>query len=480
MVPPSDRSDGGVARLLPGHRGRYEWVGSPIARLGPQALQNPRFSPMAARIARSGIPVSTLLAAMAAGPALAGVLHAATPVGRVVASQDSPSQVRAAWRDRTTEVAVAAGVSVRSDLPRDRTSAVLAGESAAVRRLVDLWGQPSAARRLWCFASRGDFEDTLRTEFGVDARGREAVFIDHRGDRLVAVCDAAVAEDRFARDLAASIAERHLLDQGPAAPPWLRAALPAWFGEAMAYGRWNPGIVGASTRESLAAAATAGRLIGIDRVIALEPGSWRANQSAGSGPLQAAEAVALLSTLIGDPADRDAAAAARRMALGRWWRQLQAGVEPRGAWMEVFGVPLAAPVRAAVEATMARSPSDLERAIREARWLAEGRLHLEARGETVEEPEELRRRLFESGYSLEEPCIAASGRCPWRPAAVDSMVWSPTLAASPVEGGAPTAGRPADGGREVWTGAVGPTLLEVRWTRSTAGGWRYSIRADGR
>jgi hypothetical protein len=427
-----------------------------------------------------GILLTVVLAIVLGGPSPASGGRGSSAEAVAVAGQDPPPQTRAAWRDRTTEVSVAASASIRSDLPRDRTSALLAAESAASRRLGDLWGPTSPDRRLWCFASRGEFEDTLRTEFGVDARGVEAVFIDRRGDRLVAVCDAAVSEDRLARDLAAAIAERHLLERAPAAPPWLRSALPAWFGEAMAYGGWHPGIVGASIRESLVAAAAAGRLVGIDRVVALDLAGWRANDAAGSGPLQESEAVALLSTLVGDRSERDAAAAARRMALGRWWRQLQAGVEPRGAWMEIFGVPLAAPVRAAVEATMARSPSDLERAIREARWLAEGRLHLEARGETVEEPEELRRRLFESGYSLEEPCIAASGRCPWRPAAVDSMVWSPTLAASPVEGGAPTAGRPADGGREVWTGAVGPTLLEVRWTRSTAGGWRYSIRADGR
>lgn len=425
---------------------------------------------------RRAMIVLALLMVAAGNRPVSGELLAASGAGSTAALQDPRPRAQAAWRDRTSEVGLAEGASVRSDLSRERTSAILAAESAALRRLVDPWGQPAGGRRLWCFASRGEFEDTLRAEFGVDARGREAVFIDHRGDRLIALCDAAVAEDRLARDLAAAIAERHLVGRTAATPPWLRVALPRWFGEAMAYGGWQPGFVGASEQESLAAAAKAGRLIGADRVIALDRVAWRANDAAGSGPLQEAEAVALLSSLIGERADREAGAAARRAALGRWWRQVESGSEPRRAWADLFGVPLAAPVREALEATMARSPSDLERAVREARWLAEGRLHLEARGETMADPAELRQRLFDSSYMLEEPCVAANGRCPWRPAAIESMAWSPALAASRPETG--DSSKPADR-LEGWVGAVGPTLLEVRWTRTADGGWRYAIRVGG-
>ncbi|MGA1058696.1 MAG: hypothetical protein ACO3Y3_13490 [Phycisphaerales bacterium] len=389
--------------------------------------------------------------------------------------QDAPPRARASWRDRTREVAAAGGVSVRSDLSADRTATLAAAESAALRRLIDPWGQPRGGRRLWGFATRGAFEATLRTEFGGDARGREVVLVDHRGDRLVAVCDAGVAEDRLAHDLAAAIAERHLIERWPAASPWLRAALPAWFGEAMAYGGWHPGLANASRQESLAAAASAGRLIGVDRVIALDRLAWRANEAGGSGPLQEAEAVALLATLLGDPSDRSAGATGRRAAMGRWWRQVQSGTDPRRAWGEVFGVPLAVPVREAVESTMARSPSELERAIREARWLAEGRLHLEARGETIADPAEVRQRLLDSGFALEDACVAASGRCGWRPSTDESPVWSPSRRSTP-QGDEPSAQSPSV---DVWSGAVGTTLLEVRWTRSADGGWRYAIRIGG-
>ncbi len=351
---------------------------------------------------------------------------------------------------------------------------MVAAEAAALRRLIDPWGQPAGARRLWCFASRGEFEDVLRTEFGADARGREAIFIEHRGDRLVAICDAAVAEDRLARDLAAAIAEQHLIERWPAAPPWLRAAVPSWFGEAMAYGRWQPGLVGASMQESIGAAAREGRLIGTDRVLELDRSAWRANEAAGSGALQQAESTALLATLLGDPADRSTAAQARRAALGRWWRGVLSGGNPRRVWSEVFGTRLAPPMLEAVQATMTRSPSGLEQAIREARWLAEGRLHLEARGETVEDPAALRLRLLESGFSIQEPCVASSGRCSWSPALATEPAWSPTL--RPVE----AASEPSPLGPEAtWSGAVGPSLLEVVWTRPQDGGWRYAIRVRG-
>lgn len=430
----------------------------------PQTLQAP--------ISARRILLGTILAAMLMGPGTAADSAVGSdPEWRAFELQESPPRARAAWRDRTREVAAAGGVTVRSDLSPERTAAMLAGESAALRRLVDPWGQPAGLRRLWCFASRREFEDVLRTEFGADARGREAIFIEHRGDRLVAVCDAAVAEDRLARDFAAAIAERHLLERCPSAPPWLRAALPAWFGEAMAYGAWQPGLVGASRQESLAAAAAEGRLIGTDRVIALDRVGWRANESAGSGDLQASEATALLATLIGEPSDRSSAAQARRAALGRWWRGVVSGREPRAAWQEIFGASLAPPMVEAVRTTMTRSPGELEQAIREARWLAEGRLHLEARGETLQDPGTLRTRLLELGFTIEEPCIAATGRCAWLPTPEATPRWSPTLRASDASPDLSTRDREA-----TWTGAVGPSLLEVIWTRPQEGGWRYAIR----
>ena len=425
----------------------------------------------AARPVRLGLAAGCLASAMASQT---GFALAAMPASLGREQQDPAPRARAAWRDRTREVSTTGGASVRSDLSPERTATMVAAESAALRRLVDPWGQPAGARRLWCFASRGEFEDVLRTELGADARGREAIFIEHRGDRLVAACDAAVAEDRLARDLAAAIAERHLLERLPAAPPWLRAAVPSWFGEAMAYGRWQPGLVGASMQESIGAAARERRLIGADRVLELDRNAWRANEAAGSGATQQAESAALLATLLGDPADRSAAAQARRAALGRWWRGVLSGGNPRRVWSEVFGTRLAPPMLEAVQATMTRPPSDLERAIREARWLAEGRLHLEARGETVEDPETLRARLLESGFSIQEPCVASTGRCSWSPALATEPAWSPTL-------------RPIDASNEQpppdreprWSGAVGPSLLEVVWTRPGGGGWRYAIRVRG-
>ena len=123
---------------------------------------------------------------------------------------------------------------------------------------------------------------------------------------------------------------------------------------------------------------------------------------------------------------------------------------------------------------MTRPPSDLERAIREARWLAEGRLHLEARGETVEDPETLRARLLESGFSIQEPCVASTGRCSWSPALATEPAWSPTLRPIYASNEQPPPDR-----EPRWSGAVGPSLLEVVWTRPGGGGWRYAIRVRG-
>lgn len=424
-----------------------------------------------ARLARIGGVIGAVLAL---GGISASRSDAAVPGGASHEQESVAPRARASWRDRTREVAGAEGVEVRSDLSRERTAAMLAAETAALRRLVDPWGPPAGPRRLWCFASRRDFEDVLRTEFGVDARGREAVLVEHRGARLVAVCDAAVAEDRLARDLAAAIAERHLLERCPSAPPWLRAALPAWFGEAIAYGRWRPGLVGSSMQESSASAAAEGRLIGADRVIALDGTGWRANDAGGSGSLQRAESAALLATLIGDPSDRSAAAQARRAALGRWWRDVASGREPREAWSDVFGASLAPSILEAIRDTMTRAPSDLEQAIREARWLAEGRLHLEARGETEMDPSELRPRLLELGFSIQEPCVGSTGRCGWAADPRQTPRWSPALHPVDASPDPPGLDRVA-----TWSGAVGPSLLEVIWTRPQDGGWRYAIRIGG-
>ena len=421
-----------------------------------------------ARLTLSGAVLAAILTQTGIATEPSVVPAAARPTIKV---QETVPQARAAWRDRTREVPAAGGVQVRSDLSPERTAAMVAAESAALRRLVDPWGQPAGARRLWCFASRREFEDVLRTEFGADARGQEAVLIEHRGVRLVAICDAAVAEDRLARDLAAAIAERHLLERCPSAPPWLRAALPAWFGEAMAYGRWQPGLVSASRQESLAAAAAEGRLIGLDRVVVLDRPGWRANEAAGSGALQEAEATALLATLLGEASDRSKAAQARRAALGRWWRGVVSGQPPQQAWSEVFGARLASPMVEAVRATMSRPPGDLEAAIREARWLAEGRLHLEARGETEPDPATLRTRLLESGFSIQEPCVASTGRRDWRPTPQAASRWSPKL-----RGDRPTQDPGVADAEAAWSGAVGPSLLEVIWTRMPEGGWRYAIR----
>lgn len=404
---------------------------------------------------------------MPALPLLA-ILLLGAPGASVLETPPSPgAQARAAWPDRTREVAVGDGVLVRSDLPESRTRAMLAAEIAALRRLSDPWGPPAGSRRIWCFASRREFEDVLRTAFGADARGREAVFIEHRGERIVALCDAAVAEDRLARDFAAAIAERHLVERMPAAPPWLRSALPQWFGDAMAHGGWHPGLTDASRQESLASAASDARLVGIDRLVRADRASWKANEAGGSGPLQQAEAAAFLATLLGDPADRSAAAAARRAALGRWWRLAGSGAEPVRAWHDTFGAALSAPLLEATQMTMTRPPTEAERALREARWLAEGRLHLEVRGESLEDPAALRTRLLERGFTIDAPCIDSAGRCRWRPDPAATPDWSPR--SQPLD--------PGDVGASVaWSDAVGPWLVEIVWSRPQGSGWRYALR----
>ncbi len=378
-----------------------------------------------------------------------------------------PPRAVASWIDRTAPKAIDGNFAIRSDLPEGRTRGI-ANAATSMRR--DLAARLGGARspnavQLWLFASRSEFEGTLRSELGVDARGHDAVAAPRRGDRVVALCDATPNEQTVLTALARAIAEDHLTALAPNAPPWLVSGLPRWYAGVVdplaGAGSGNPPQ---PLRSSLATAMRQGRAIGVIRLVGLDRQRWNANLAAGSGPLQDAESWALVATLLDGSRSDGAKSRELRGCFERWFADLQRGSDPVSAWQARFPPDATAALERAHDQLVARESTQLDAAIREARWLAEGWIDRLAKGEPAIDLSELRSHLLATGFAVDEECLGPSGRCPWHPEAGAEPAWRPT------------SGRATSPWLEVWGGVVAGRRLEVRWAEPVPGGRRYELR----
>jgi len=336
----------------------------------------------------------------------------ATParVGFLRPQKTSAPPLEAAWIDRTTPRLVD-GWAVRSDLDRASTSAVLAELAALGRRFTDRFGPVSGRLQVWLFANATEASDTVRTLLGspLDA-DRQAAFVQDPvggGDGIVVVVPRSGDASLLHADLARAVAEYGTStggrEQRPL-PPWLAHGIVEWFSWADSPMAAIEGVrPPASLRRAVREAEREGRRFGVERLIRLDGPSWAANEAAGSGPLQRAEAGALVTVLMDSEKTRTGV---QRMLTAR----MPPGTSPLVQWSRAWpGMPPEAFGRS-VSRLFEPETSGLEAAFREAVWLADGRPRLQD-GAAASSPEKVRAAIIGEDLGAFESCLAASGRC---------------------------------------------------------------------
>jgi len=415
--------------------------------------------------------------AMATG-ALAGMFLAAEPL----AAQMPPPREGAVpqWWERTTQRRDrATSFEMRGDLDPARVRALLDDAALLRQRLARVlaWLPPAQPepRGFWLFATRRDFEDTLRARAGVRAGDAVALRLPGRVEHAIALCDSGVSIDATHAALRAAVAGRVLESRlGRAAPPWFEHGFPRWAAQSTLPGgaRWSPGAMPPLLLASLQEASEAGRWIGAERLLALDAAGWAANLDGPSAALVEAQAAALVAFLVENPADAGTPLgwSAR---LRRLLEAIRLARTPEAARSESFGDLPPGALDQAWRAWLAeqRSPALLG-AIEEATVLAEAQVRQGALP-TAGAIERLRALLQEGEIEIRLPAADPGGSRRWRP--TEQPQWEAVLL--PVEPGREE-GPSVETPRVIWQGTVRgtPDRVEVRWFEPEAGSLRYEVR----
>lgn len=333
-------------------------------------------------------------------------IASANPIAAAPGLPNEPP-LRASWIDRTRPTNIE-GWLVRSDLEDRTTREVLVELSRLGRRFTETFGPVGGRLRVWCFANRGEASDAVRTLLGGELEdSRQAAYVPDpvagRGG-VVVVAPVSGAVSALRGDIARAMSAFGMASR-PDVPPWLAHGVAEWSAWSVLPTTPFEGVVPpASLRVALREAGRQGRWLGVDRLVRLDGQAWRANELAGTGPLQRAEAGILTGVLLAGPETR------RSLK-----RMLESAAPPGATPMTTWrtngpSVPPAA-LDEAVRAVANRPTTRLETVMREAAWLAEGRARL-SDGEDAATPEQLRERLRTGEVDLAEACLLGSGRCP--------------------------------------------------------------------
>lgn len=415
----------------------------------PSRIDVPRSTPSSAAW-RGAIRLGRVSRTFGATAALVGLVWASLGVGP---TRDPPSDppLEASWLDRTRPI-VADGWSVRSDLSSDATAKILGELRTLGRRFEAVFGPVGARVRIWCFESPREAADTVRTGFGAAFEGPpQAAYVPDPvtgGEGVIVVSPRGGDASRLREDLARAVADFGVAPRS-GVPPWLAHGVVEWFvWEASSAA--EPGGVAppAELRVDLRQAWREGRRLGADRLIRLDEEAWRANEIAGSGALQRAEAGLLTAVLLDE--------ATTRSGLRRLFESHRVlGVSPLARWRSIWPTIPPAALDAAVRTRVDRETTLRESAVREARWFAEAR-RLLATESSTDDPDELRERWRISRRSvpsrgaagvepaITRPCLAPSGRCPM-PAPDPVVEWD---VLSP----------------DRWSGRAGAWRVAIAWT----------------
>jgi len=451
---------GGPRRLPARHSGRRSRHPSPYPDDTPMSLRRANPPPptrsgdhptaivrMARRSGRRGswIVVAALLGAN--GSAATG--SGATGSGVPGMGQKPPPEpaLEAAWIDRTREQSVG-GWLVRSDLDR-RTSAELLDDLASLgREFTRSFGEVGGRLRVWMFESGREAARTIRTRFGSEFDPDEgAAFVEDPvagRSGLIVVAPRGTDATAFRQSLARAVASFGVASKAEA-PPWLVHGVVEWFVWSQAPETRIEGVrPPASLRMALRQSFQRGQRFGADRLIRLDDEAWAANRSAGSGPLQHAEAGMLVAAMLEAPVG--GAGIRRLLEQGG-----PAGAAPDRIWSVVWPGVLPANFDRSIDRMVQAGTSVLEGGLREAAWLASGRASRLASAGDLDEvgPATLRDRLVAAGAGVVEPCLSVTG---------PATGWC--------RGEAPPRVIEWDEiGEDAWIGRAGPWRITLSWRR---------------
>ncbi|MDA1008349.1 MAG: DUF1570 domain-containing protein [Planctomycetota bacterium] len=307
-----------------------------------------------------------------------------TPVD---ASQDSTRQARASWWDRTSPDARGPSTSrhyrIRSDLPAEVTQRYAAHMDTMydeyMRRLDSLRLRTPPALDVMMFATRQDYLDTLRTQFGIDGSGSGGMFfVCPRGAALAFFAEG-VPDQRVLH-----VMQHEGFHQaahayfGSDLPPWLNEGLAEFFGEAILLDKSV--ILGQSRPQVVTAvgeAAKSGNHIPFLDLLAMTHDSWNQNVASGKAELQYNQSWSMVHFLVyGDDARY-------QKHFERLLHLLNGGALPLNAFEQAFGLTNAADVRIFEEAwarfALSMQPSPFATALERGEFLAEGIRFLHAK-----------------------------------------------------------------------------------------------------
>ncbi len=363
--------------------------------------------------------------------------------------QEPPPEpaLEAAWIDRTREQSVG-GWLVRSDLDR-RTSAELLDDLASLgREFKRSFGEVGGRLRVWMFESGREAARTIRTRFGSEFDPDEgAAFVEDPvagRSGLIVVAPRGTDATAFRQSLARAVASFGVASKAEA-PPWLVHGVVEWFVWSQAPETRIEGVrPPASLRMALRQSFQRGQRFGADRLIRLDDEAWAANRSAGSGPLQHAEAGMLVAAMLEAPVG--GAGIRRLLEQGG-----PAGAAPDRIWSVVWPGVLPANFDRSIDRMVQAGTSVLEGGLREAAWLASGRASRLASAGDLDEvgPATLRDRLVAAGAGVVEPCLSVTG---------PATGWC--------RGEAPPRVIEWDEiGEDAWIGRAGPWRITLSWRR---------------
>ncbi|MBC24445.1 MAG: hypothetical protein CMJ32_11090 [Phycisphaerae bacterium] len=309
-------------------------------------------------------------------------------------------EAKASWWDRTQPVS-SRHYMIRSDLPRE-DSIALANHLDTMymeysRRLSTLQQRAPEALNVMMFASRDDYQRTLRTRFGIDGTGSGGMFFVTPKATALAFYTENVPFSRILHVIQHEAWHQYAYSRfGNDLPIWVNEGLAEYFGEAAVVGRSV--ILGQTTDhvlERVRKSISNGTAIRFHDLLTMSGDRWNRNVRLGNASIQYAQSWSMVHFLVHADDGR------YRSRFEQYLVRLNKGQESESAFIEAFGTnDLVAFERSWAEYAMACRPSSFVTAMQNIEFMAEGLLELDRAGIRPGSMEELAGMLKEIGFKF--------------------------------------------------------------------------------
>lgn len=343
-------------------------------------------------------PVAALLAAL-----LAALPAAAPQVLAQPSTQSSPQATPAeAWLARAGQESRSKNFRILSDLKADETRAYadhLDLFSAEYTRVLSGIPQrtPELPLVLMC-RSESDYHAVLRDRYGIDARGRTAIFFTSRAGSALAFFVDGQPRMRVLHALQHEAFHQHaFLRFAGSLPPWVDEGLAETYGGGFVVdGRVAVGLGGSGAVTAVQQAIEQETTLGFARLLTMSEAEWKANERPGAASVQRLQTASLVQFLGWGDGGRHARAFERYLGL------LHAGTPSEQAFVTAFGTNDVGDFeRAWRRWALALRPSAFDAAALRLRFLAEGLRTLARDGIAVTDLDGLLAELRERKFTVE-------------------------------------------------------------------------------